>query len=115
LTIRQEKKCANGQSNTNSSVFYLAYNNGGISERTCKVPVGKGLFIPVSPVEISDKESPGATPEDLRLAAKTDQDSFNSLYLKIGEKEYNYEDLRNYRTNTDVFEVAMPTMDSLEL
>jgi hypothetical protein len=73
---------------------------------TCKVPVGKGLFIPVSPVEISDKESPGATPEDLRLAAKTDQDSVNSLYLKIGEKEYNYEDLRNYRTNTDVFEVA---------
>ena len=41
------QKCANGHSNTNSSVFYLAFNNGGISERTCKVPVGKGLLIPL--------------------------------------------------------------------
>jgi hypothetical protein len=99
------EKCANGQSNSNSSVFYLAFNNGGISERTCKVPAGKGLFIPVMQVEISDKETPGATPEELKLAAKTDQDSVNSLYLKIGDKEYNYEDLRKYRTNTDVFQV----------
>ena len=43
--------------------------------------------------------------EELKLSAKTDQDSVNSLYLKIGDKEYNFEDLRKYRTNTDVFEV----------
>ncbi|MGB7557024.1 MAG: hypothetical protein WBM37_00770 [Nitrososphaeraceae archaeon] len=42
----------------------------------------------------------------MKLAAKEDQDSVNSLYLKIDDKEYNYEDLRKYRTNTDVFEVA---------
>jgi hypothetical protein len=47
---RTGEKCANGQSNTNSSVFYLSMNNGGISERTCKVPVGKGLLIPVMQV-----------------------------------------------------------------
>ena len=41
------EKCPEGQSNTNSSVFYLSFNNGGISERTCKVPAGKGLLIPV--------------------------------------------------------------------
>jgi hypothetical protein len=39
------------------------------------------------------------------LAAKTDQDSVKSLYLKIGNKEYNYEDLRPYRMNTGIFEV----------
>jgi hypothetical protein len=100
------EKCANGQSNTNSSVFYLNHNNGGVSDRTCKVPAGKGLFIPVMPMEMSDKEAPGATGEELKLAAKEDQDSVNSLYLKIDDKEYNYEDLRKYRTNTDVFEVA---------
>ena len=56
-------------------------------------------------VEISDKDIPGAKPEDLKLATKTDQDSVNSLYLKIGNKEYNFGDLRKYRTDTDIFEV----------
>jgi hypothetical protein len=99
------EKCATGQLNTNSSVFYLAFNNGGISERTCKVPAGKGLFIPVMQVELSDKDTPGATVEELKLSAKTDQDSVNSLYLKIGDKEYNLEDLLKYRTDTDGFDV----------
>jgi hypothetical protein len=99
------EKCVTGQSNTNSSVFYLAFNNGGVSERSCKVPAGKGLFIPVMQVELSDKDTPGATIEDLKLSAKTDQDSVNSLYLKIGDKEYNFDDLRPYRTDTDGFDV----------
>ena len=105
---RTGEKCANGQSNTNSSVFYLSLNNGGISERTCKVPVGKGLLIPVMQVEWSDKEAPGASVEELHKSAKKDQDSVNSLYLKIGDKEYKYKDLIKYRTQTDVFEVVFP-------
>jgi hypothetical protein len=56
-------------------------------------------------VELSDKDTPGATIEDLKLSAKTDQDSVNSLYLKIGDKEYNFDDLRSYRTDTDGFDV----------
>ena len=40
-----------------------------------------------------------------KLSAKTDQDSVNSLYLKIGDKEYNFEDLHNYRTATDDFDI----------
>jgi hypothetical protein len=99
------EKCATGQSNTNSSLFYLAFNNGGASERTCKVPAGKGLFIPVMQVELSEKDTPGATVEELKLSTKTDQDSVNSLYLKIGDKEYNFDDLRKYRTDTDGFDV----------
>ena len=87
VTDQSGEKCANGQSNTNSSVFYLTFNNGGKSERTCKVPAGKALLIPVMQVEWSDKESPGATVDDLRSAAKKDQDSVNSLYLKIGDKD----------------------------
>jgi hypothetical protein len=102
------EKCASVQSNTNSSVFYLSFNNGGISERTCKVPVGKGLLIPVMQVEWSDKEAPGASVEELHKSAKKDQDSVYSLYLKIGDKEYKYKDLIKYRTHTDVFEVVFP-------
>ena len=108
LNDRTGEKCATGQSNTNSSVFYLSMNNGGISERTCKVPVGKGLLIPVMQVEWSDKEAPGASVEELHKSAKKDQDSVNSLYLKIGDKEYKYKDLIKYRTETDVFKVVFP-------
>ena len=101
-------KCTNGQSNTNSSVFYLAFNNGGISQRTCKVPAGKALFIPVMQVENSDKETPNASVQDLDKGATKDQDSVNSLYLKIGDKQYNYNDLNKYRTHTDAFDVVFP-------
>ncbi len=80
--------CDNGQSKTNSSVFYLSGNGGGTSDRTCKVPAGKGLFIPVSPMEISDKEAPNKSVEDLHKISKKDQDSVTSLYLKINDKEY---------------------------
>jgi hypothetical protein len=99
------EKCATGQLNSNSSVFYLTFNNGGVSERTCTVPAGKGLFIPVMQVELSQKNTPDATVEDLKQTAKTDQDSVNSLYLKIGDKEYNFDDFRPYRTATNAFDV----------
>jgi hypothetical protein len=102
------EKCVNGQSNSNSSVFYLSFNNGGLSERTCKVPAGKGLLIPIMQVEFSEKEVPNASIEDLRRTATKDQDSVNSLYLEIGDKEYKYDDLVKYRTQTDVFEVVFP-------
>jgi hypothetical protein len=105
---RTGEKCSNGQSNTNSSVFYLSMNNGGISERTCEVTAGKGLLIPVMQVVWTDKEAPGASLEELRKSAKKDQDSVNSLYLKIGNKEYKYDDLIKYRTQTDAFEVVFP-------
>jgi hypothetical protein len=100
--------CDNGQSDTNSSVFYLSGNGGGKSVRTCKVPAGKSLFIPVSQVEVSDKEVPNASVEDLSRLAKKDQDSVTSLYLKINDKEYNRQDLSKYRTHTGDFEVRFP-------
>jgi hypothetical protein len=59
-------------------------------------------------VEESDKELPGASAQDLIKAAKKDQDSVNSLYLKIGGKEYNYNELIKYRTPTGVFQVTWP-------
>jgi hypothetical protein len=102
------QKCATGQLNTSSPLFYLAYNNGGFSQRTCKVPAGKALFIPVMMVETSGKEFPKASIQDLNKSAITDQNSVNSLFLKIGDKEYNYHDLVKYRTRTDAFDVTFP-------
>ena len=100
-------KCTVGQTNTNSSVFYLGPGEGKI-ERTCTVPAGKGLLIPVMEVEESDKEIPGASVEDLTNAAKKDQD-VNSLYLQIDDEEYKYDDLLKYRTQpTEPFQVVFP-------
>ena len=102
------KNCVIGQLETNASVFYLSGNGGGKSDRTCKVPAGKGLFIPVSPMEISDKEAPNRSIEDLHKIAKKDQDSVTSLYLKIDDKEYTRQDLSKYRIPTENFEVTFP-------
>ena len=100
--------CTIGQLETNSSIFYLSGNGGGKSDRICKLPAGKGLFIPVSPFEISDKEAPNRPVEDLHKIAKKDQDSVTSLYLKIDDKEYTRQDLSKYRIPTDDFKVVFP-------
>ena len=101
-------KCTVGQTNTNSSVFYLGPGEGKM-ERMCTVPAGKGLVIPVMEVEQSDKELPGASVEVLTNAAKKDQDSVNSLYLKVDNEEYTYNDLLKYRIQpTEPFEVIFP-------
>lgn len=102
------KNCAVGQLGKNSSVFYLSGNGGGKSIRTCVVPAGKGLFIPVSPMEISDKEAPSSSIEDLHKISSKDQDSVTSLFLEIEDKEYSYDDLKKYRTHTRDFEVVFP-------
>jgi hypothetical protein len=102
------ENCAIGQLETNASVFYLSGNGGGKSDRVCKLSSGKGLLIPVSPFEISDKEAPNASIEDLHKIAKKDQDSVTSLYLKIGDREYSRQDLEKYRTSTEDFEVVFP-------
>jgi hypothetical protein len=102
------ERCALGQSNTSSSLFYLAPNGGGHSDRTCNVPVGKGLMIPVMHVECSEFESPGSSPMELTDCAKKDQDKVNSLYLKIDDKEYKYDNLTKYRTRTEPFETTWP-------
>jgi hypothetical protein len=105
--------CAIGQSGTNSSVFYLGSNGGGTSYRTCKVPAGKGLFIPVSPMEVSDKESPNSSIDQLTQIAKQDQDSVNSLNLKIGDKVYNYQELLKYRIHTFSLDVVFPDSNAI--
>jgi hypothetical protein len=100
--------CTRGQLGVNSPVFYLSGNGGHQSKRTCNVPSGKGLLIPVMVVEISDKEVPGKSTDVLAKIAKKDQDSVTNLYLKINNKEYNTKELRKYRKSTGEFSVNFP-------
>jgi hypothetical protein len=102
------EKCGYNQLNSTFPVFYLSDGGGGKFERTCKVPLGKGLLIPLMTVEVSDKEVPNVSIEELHKIAKKDQDSVTSLYLKINNKEYLFEDLKKYRTHTTDLEVYFP-------
>ncbi|HJT49551.1 MAG TPA: hypothetical protein VJ729_15310 [Nitrososphaeraceae archaeon] len=102
-------KCANGQKNASSPVFYLAGSGGGAVFRTCEVPAGKGLLIPVMVGEASEKELPNTSEKQLSDNVRQDQDSVVSMYLKIGDKEYNFQDLNKYRTHTDAFDVTFPS------
>lgn len=114
------EKCASGQTNSNSSVFYLSGGGGGTHVRECKVPAGKGVLIPVLIVEFSDKEVPNASPEELSRLAKIDQDHVTSLVLEINGKKIideKYPDgivnaknsiAKQYRTHTGEFDVIFP-------
>jgi hypothetical protein len=93
------------------SVFYLGGNGGGRIEgwnRTCTIPYGKGLFIPVMVVAVSERDFPGKRIEELGKIAKKDQDSVTNLYLKIDSNEYDDKAIRRYRKKTNDFNVTFP-------
>jgi hypothetical protein len=97
--------CAQGSV---SPVFYLGGNGGGKSKRTHKVPIGKGLLIPLMVAEVSEKDFPRKTVKQLRQIAKKDQNSVTDLYLEIDNKKYGYKDLRKFRKSTGAFSVTFP-------
>jgi hypothetical protein len=101
-------RCAGGLANPGSPVFYLANSGDGKAERTCTIPHGKAVLIPVMVVEVSDKERQNATVDDLRRIAKKDQDSVTDMYLRIDDKEYDFNYLKGFRTRTDAFDVVFP-------
>ena len=70
LTILQERNVRMVSRIQIRRFFILSFNNGGKSERTCIVPAGKGLLIPVMQVVITDKDIPGASVEELDYICK---------------------------------------------
>jgi hypothetical protein len=93
--------------NSNSQVFYLSSDSGeSLVERRSKVPRGRGVFIPVISVEVSEKEVENQSVDNLKRYAKKDQDSVKDLSLKLDGVEVN--DIRSYRNSTNVFELEFP-------
>lgn len=97
----------NGQNET-KTIFYLTGNSGGNTEKTCKIPAGLGLFIPIITGEFSQGESQGATIEDLRMTAENDQESMQNLVLLINGELVPEEVLRSYALLTGDFDVIFP-------
>lgn len=91
------RNCANGQTNSNSPVFYLSGVGGGTAIRTCDVPEGKGLLIPVMTVVASPKEYSGFTFDQIQGIVRSDQDSVQFLELSIDNQTFNTEELLKYR------------------
>lgn len=111
--------CRTGQ-NMNSSVFYLSGGGGGLHERKCTIPAGKSVLIPIIHINLSDKEVPNTSMEEIDGLVKFDHDHVSTLYLEInGEKIFdekydlgiiNAKDSKaaKYRTHTKVFDVVFP-------
>ena len=102
------EKCTKGQSSSNSSVFFLSGAGGKTVKRTCEVPAGKGLLIPVMTVVATEKEYPGSSVAELATIAKEDQDSVTALSLDVDGQSYAFDDLKKYRNATGDFEVTFP-------
>lgn len=100
----------NGQNET-KTIFYLTGNSGGNTEKTCTIPAGLGLFIPILAGEFSQgesKEKELPTVEELRMTAKMDQDNMKYLDLLINGKKILEPDLRKYAILTSDFDVVFP-------
>lgn len=102
------EKCTKGQSNSSSPVFYLSGAGGKTVNRSCEVPAGKGLLIPVMTVVATEKEYPGSTIAELAKIVREDQDSVIALSLDINGKTYSFDELRKFRNATGEFEVIFP-------
>ena len=94
--------------NSNAPVFYLNSSDKGDTrvERRCRVPAGKGIFIPVFGVEVSEIEVQNSTVNDLKRIAKKDQDSANDLSAKLDGNEVS--DIKSFRKSTNEFEIEFP-------
>jgi hypothetical protein len=93
--------CAERQGNL--SAFFLAGGSGSTVERTCTVPVGKAILIPVSTVECSFLELPTAkTDQDLSKCAEEDQSS-PVMSLAVDGREI--KELNKYRVPSRAFDI----------
>jgi hypothetical protein len=105
MTDRTGERCGEGQNNT-SPVFFLTFSDGG-AVRTCDVPIGKAILVPINVVECSFAEFPGAkTDDELHTCAEEDESSNPGLFLSVDGNQL--KDLQKYRVHSRAFDVTFP-------
>lgn len=104
-------KCDVGQEN--GKIFFLAGNftSDSTVTRTCTIPAGRTLIIPIVNTECSTVEEPpffGANEKELRVCAPTGMDGvdLSSLTLIIDGKPV--KNLADYRAQSPVFTFYLP-------
>lgn len=95
--------CAQAQNQT-GPVWFLAGTTGGFAERTCTIPAGKAILIPI--INAVYVGSAGETDEEMRTAvnewintASTIEASINGMPLQ---------DIQNYRIQSPFFDDTLP-------
>jgi len=84
--------------------------------RTCTVPAGKALLVPIAAWECSSVEpapSYGANPQDMRTCAGTFMDGFGVQTLKLTVDGRKVPEVQKMRVQTPYFQFTMPATDNL--
>ena len=98
------KNCAIDQ---NGPVWFLAGTFGGSAERTCTIPSGKAILIPIFNSECSYAEFPALKSEsELRSCAKSLQDKTTSLEATVDGMSI--QGLEKYRVASPLFNLTIP-------
>jgi hypothetical protein len=96
------KKCSKNQS---GPVWYLPGTLGGSAERSCTVPSGKAILLPVLNVECSFAEGDGTTEEQLRSNVMTEMDKITRIEVSINDQKI---DLAENRIQSLPFDAFLP-------
>jgi hypothetical protein len=105
VTDETGEHCGEDQGSLN--VFFLAFSSGGGAARTCDIPGGKGILIPVNVVACTLVElGPGSTEEDLHTCAREDESSNPGLFLSVDGREFR--ELEKYRVHSRAFDITLP-------
>jgi hypothetical protein len=96
--------CAQAQNQT-GPVWFLTGTSGGSVERTCTIPAGKAILIPV--LNNINIRAASETDEELLAGAKSQTDSVTILEFSIDGVPL--QDIWNYRIQSPFFDVTLPS------
>jgi hypothetical protein len=97
------KDCAQAQNQT-GPVWFLAGTGGGSAERTCTIPAGKAILIPI--VNVVYVRDAGETKEEMLAAAKEYIDKVTTLEASVDGTPL--QNLSNYRIQSPFFNDTLP-------
>jgi hypothetical protein len=96
------EKCQNGQS---GPVWFLADQRGGREERTCTIPAGKSILVPLLTGECSYDDPGIKTDEGLRRCASA-ADKYDVIEATIDGVKL--KSIEQYKTEAGFFNVIIP-------
>jgi hypothetical protein len=94
------------QSQSNPHVWFLAGTDSGSAQRTCVIPSGKAILLPVLNGECTYKDSAGSkTPADLRDCALKSDAGVSTLAATIDG--VNMQNVDKYRVTSNLFNTTL--------
>jgi hypothetical protein len=95
--------CAQAQNQT-GPVWFLAGTGAGYAERTCTIPVGKAILLPI--INSVNVRTAGETKEELLAGVKELQDKVTTLDASVDGTPL--QNLSNYRIQSPFFNETLP-------